>query len=276
MTMAGLTTAGRQCHPTNPPPTWYKPCRIISVYTSRKFPITKTENQITRSTGQNRTTAHVAATNPPSTSGEKSTMTPNEPYKLPIFPKLQKSIKMKKMQSKYASTTVPSPSTLTHPPQSTTNPTSTAQPHNLHDCFNNHPTSPPPIKTYLAMIPTTNNASIPSTNPKPTTMIPLKGTAHALNRYHAPPTPQPRYPDQLYPTNLSNTECCCPNNSHTYPPTTNFLPSHHPAHSAILNAIISSTTPTELPPHLSPATPPPPSDHQFDPILNSQRTSTTT
>jgi len=67
MTMAGLTIASRQCHLTNPPPTCYKPPRIISLSSSHNLAINKTENKVTRLIGQNHTTTYVAAINPPST-----------------------------------------------------------------------------------------------------------------------------------------------------------------------------------------------------------------
>jgi len=94
------------------------------------------------------------------------------------------------------------------------------------------------------MQPITNNASTPSTNPTPTTMISLPGNVPALNSYHAPLIPRPYHTVQ-HPTNLSSTKCCCPNDSPTHLPTTNFLPSHHHAHNAIFNVTIPSTTPTK-------------------------------
>jgi len=77
MTMVGWTTAGRHCHPANPPPTQYKPPRMSFTSPTRTLSITKTENQVTRPMGQNCTTAYAAAKNSYLTSTEKSTMTPH-------------------------------------------------------------------------------------------------------------------------------------------------------------------------------------------------------
>jgi len=96
--MAGWTMASRQCHPTNPSPTCYKPPQMISISPSCNLPHNKTDNQITRPMGKIHTTIYVAATKPPLTLDKKSTMTQNASYryKLPIFSKLQKSIKIDK------------------------------------------------------------------------------------------------------------------------------------------------------------------------------------
>jgi len=268
--MAGLTTAGRQCHPTNPPPTRYKPPRMISASPSRNLLVTQTENQVSRPTGKNRTTTYVAATKPPSKSDEKSTMTANASvYKLPIFPKLQKSIKMKNMHSNYArSTTVTSTSTLTRPMQLPINTSITAHLHDPYDRSTNSKIPSPPTQTSSTTIPNTDFASTPSTNPQPNTKVQSTGKMLDFNRHQNVPhitRSRPCLPIQC-PTNLPSTKCC-PTDSHTPPTTANFPMPHHPA--SLSQAKIPSTTPKEshritsasASDHITPL--PPPSPTQF-------------
>jgi len=133
MTMVGLTMAGRHCHPTNPPPTRYKPPKMKSISQIGNSPINKSNKQITRPMGHHSTIAYVAVIRPPLKLDETSTMTHPAPqkYKLPIISKLQKPSKMKIMKSKYdTKTTITLPNASICPTQSMTNPPITA---NTHD-----------------------------------------------------------------------------------------------------------------------------------------------
>jgi len=143
MTMVGLTLTGSLCHLTNPPPTCYKPPTMRSITPFCNLQIDKRNKQIIRPTGHPSTVRYAAAVSVPSKSDQKSTMTHNgsHQYKLPIFPKLQKLIKMTAMNSKdVIRTTILPPSAPHWSIQPTTNQQITA---NLHGQPKNHTSSPP-------------------------------------------------------------------------------------------------------------------------------------
>jgi len=143
MTMAGLTLTGHLCHPTIPPPTRYKPPTMRSITPFCNLQIDKRNKQIIRPTGHPSTVGYVAAISVPSKSDQKSTMMHNgsHQYKLPIFPKLQKLIKMTAMNSKdVIRTNVLPPSAPHQSIQPMMNQQITA---NLHDWPKNHTSSPP-------------------------------------------------------------------------------------------------------------------------------------
>jgi len=148
--------ASRQCHPTNPPPTWYKPPRMISISPSCNLPTNMTEKTGYKTYGANQYHHPHSSHQPTLNIRQKIDHDPKCVILLQatnIF-KTTKSINMTKMHSNYVTRTIiTSPSALTHPPQLMTNPPSTAH---SHDHFKNHNTSFPPIQTYPTMIANNN------------------------------------------------------------------------------------------------------------------------
>jgi len=160
--MAGLARTGRSSQPTIPPPTCYKPPPMKSITSCCKSSTNKTNTSTIWPMKNTSTTAYGTAT-PFLMTDNKSTMTQptQQLHKLPLFPKLQKSIKMTNEHSKVITRTTVQPPSHPFPPHSQICHPSAAnlanQPNKLHPSFS-------PIRTHQTL--DRKSKCDQSTNPK--------------------------------------------------------------------------------------------------------------